>query len=76
MYSDALTLAHIYRLPSPWASLEERARFEHRDLPLRTRAELLRERERLRLRLLLDDAPDGWLFARLEALDRSLTDAP
>jgi hypothetical protein len=33
-----------------------------------TRAELMRDLERLRLRLLLDDAPDVWLFQRLAKL--------
>lgn len=70
-----VTLQGIYSVPSPFDSLEEHERHEHRDLPRRARAELFRERERVRLRLLLDDAPDPWLFQRLEKLREALADA-
>jgi hypothetical protein len=70
-----LTLDALYHVPEPLASLEEFERFYARDLPRRARAELLRERERLKLRLLLDDFPDPWLFQRLDALRRVLGDA-
>jgi hypothetical protein len=70
-----LTLDALYHAPEPLASLEEFERFHDRDLPRLARAELLRERERVKLRLLLDDAPDPWLFKRLEALRRALGDA-
>lgn len=66
--SGPLTLDSIYRVPDSWETLEQRDRYEHADIPRRTRAELMRELERLRLRLLLDDAPDVWLVQRLEKL--------
>jgi hypothetical protein len=69
---DPLTLGAIYRVPNPWDTAEQRERYEHADIPRRTRAELMRELERLRLRLLLDDAPDVWLFQRFEKLQRAL----
>lgn len=74
-----MTLAELcellFPIPDPLDTLEQRERFEHRDLAGLSRAELLRERERLKLRLLLDDAPDPWLFQRLDVLRRMLGDA-
>jgi hypothetical protein len=66
--SDPLTLDAIYGVPNPWDTAEQRERYEHADIPRMTRAELMRDLERLRLRLLLDDAPDVWLFQRLAKL--------
>jgi hypothetical protein len=64
--SGPLTLDSIYRVPNPWDTAEQHERYEHADIPRRTRAELMREHERLRLRLLLDDAADVWMLQRLE----------
>ena len=72
---DCLTLERVYAVPSPLESLEDHERYAHRDLPRLARAELLRERERLRLRLILDDTPDPWLLGRLDALRKALGDA-
>jgi hypothetical protein len=69
---EPLTLARIYSLPRAFDTLEEHERFEHRDLPRRARADLARERERVRLRLLLDDDPDVWLLQRMKKLSEVL----
>ena len=69
---EPLTLGKIYRSPDPLTSLEEYERHEHRDLSRRPRADLLRERERIRFRLLIDDEPDPWLVTRLQRLDEAL----
>ena len=72
---DPLTLERIYPLPRAFDTLEEHERFQHRDLSRRARADLARERERLRLRLLLDENADAWLLRRMarlnEVLDRA-----
>ena len=65
----------VYSVPNPWATLEQHERHEHRDLKRQSHPELRRELERLKLRLLLDDAPDPWLFARLDLLRRVISDA-
>ena len=70
--SDPLTLDAIYRVPNPWDTLEQRERYVHQDLGRQTRGELLREREALRMRLVLDNAPGPWLLERLEMLRRVL----
>ena len=76
--SDELRIAWLdllYPLPRPFESREEYERFMHADLPRRPRAELARERERLRDRLVHDDDPDPWLLIRMtkltEILDRA-----
>ena len=58
----------ICPVPDPWASLEQRERHEHLDLSRMSRPDLLRELGRVKLRLLLDDAPDAWLLKRHEKL--------
>ncbi len=68
----ALLLDAIYAPPAWGASAEEQERYAHRDLSRRPRAELARERERVRLRLLLDDYPDPWLLTRLERLGKAV----
>lgn len=65
----------ICPVPNPWDTLEQLERYEHRDLGRLSRAELLRERERVWFRILLDDAPDLWLFGRLDSLRTALGDA-
>jgi len=67
-----LTLDGIYPLPDPLTSLESYQRHSHLDLPLRARVDLLRERDRLRLRLLLEEAPDPWLLERMQRLTENL----
>jgi len=64
----------IYPVPERYDTLEQHERYEHLDLRRMSRAELLRERERLRLRLMLDDGPDPWLFGRLQNLNQMLGD--
>ena len=65
----------IYSVPNPWDTLEQHERYEHHDLSRVSRAELLRERDRVRLRLLLDDGPDPWILQRLDKLRGALGDA-
>jgi hypothetical protein len=62
----------VYHLPREMETLEEHERYAHRDLSRRGNAELLRERERLRLRLTLDDHPDPWALERLTKLNMVL----
>lgn len=59
-------------VPSPWRSLEEWARFEHRDLDAASDGDLAFELERLRLTILLypNDTP-AWVVDRAQRL-RSL----
>lgn len=70
--SVTLDLDGIYRVPEPADTLEDFERHAHRDLAGMSRPVLLRERARLRLRLTLDDAPDGWLLDRLRRIDEML----
>jgi len=65
----------FYGVPDPLASIEEFARWRHANLDGMTRAELLRERARVRLRLTVDDAPDPWLIERLRALEEAIRHA-
>jgi hypothetical protein len=77
-HGKCLTLAALLDTICPAASnatLEEYERTRHRDLPRLTRAELLRERDRVRLRLLLDDAPPHWCIERLSRLERAVQHA-
>lgn len=67
--------ALIYPVPQPYDSAEQHVRYVHADLADRTRAELLRERERIRLRLVLDDAPPAWVLERLARLEKASRDA-
>ncbi len=62
----------IRRVPDPAHSLERWEEFHGHDLPRFSRAELLRERDRLRLRLTLDDEPDSWLVKRLRRVEAAL----
>lgn len=62
----------IYTLPRAYETLEEHERFEHRDLPRRARADLTRELERAKLRLLIDDDADPWLLVRVQKLRERL----
>src|SRR5262245_14519563 len=75
-YDDyPLTLNSIYAVPRSFETREQHERFTHSDIPRRPRAELAYERERLRLRLLLDRFPDVWLLQRLERLTEALDHA-
>ena len=64
----------IYRLPAPYDTLEDYQRCVHLDLRALSRVELQRERDRLRLRLLLsddkrDEASIDWCADRLRRLE-------
>jgi hypothetical protein len=65
----------IYPVPNPWDTLEERERYEHRDLWKLSRPELLRERDRARLRLTLDDSPPVWILERVRLIEEGLSRA-
>ena len=73
---EPVTLNRIYTVPDPFTSFEEHERHGHLDLPRQPRADLLRERERIRLRLLLDDEPDVWLLVRLKKITDRLDGRP
>ncbi len=68
-------LEAFYVVPDPLADYESWERFTHRDLQRLTEAELLREQERVRLRLVMDDKPDTWLLERLAALREVLNES-
>lgn len=68
---DLCELIYPIALP-PWASAEQWDRHAHLDLARLSRPELLRERDRLRLRLTLDDRPGRWLLARLAHIEEAL----
>ncbi len=68
----AALLSLVYEPPAWGVSNDEQERLEHRDLPRRSRADLARERERVRLRLTLDDTPPPWLLERLRRLTEVL----
>lgn len=61
-------------LPDPFSTAEEQERFYHHDLPGMKRPELLRERERVRFRLVFDNKPPDWFGERLAALEEGLHD--
>lgn len=65
----------LYPVPVPTETIEEWHRARHEDLAGKSRYELLRERDRLRLRLLLDDDPEPWLVARWHAVAEALARA-
>lgn len=67
-----VTLESVYDVPDPCDCVEAFARYCHDDLSRLTRAELLYELERVRLRLLLGGpkAPHPWLLDRLDRLQR------
>jgi hypothetical protein len=65
-------LEPFYQRPDPFDTLEAWERAEHRDLPRMTRAQLLAERAKLRLRLLYDETPPRWFLERARALDEAL----
>ena len=62
-------LEALYCVPNPLRDYESWQRFCHYDLQHLSQAELLRERERARLRVLLDDDPTPWLLERLGTLE-------
>jgi hypothetical protein len=64
----------IYAPPST-LSIEQYERTHHRDLPRLALAELRRDQERLRLRLLLDDGVARWFIERLSKLERAINAA-
>lgn len=65
-------LEAIYPVPSPLASEEALERFMHVDLAALDADQLDRERRRLNVRLLLDDAPTTWLRERGGAIDEEV----
>lgn len=72
MRASPAWLNHLYSVPDPLGSLEQWECFKHVDLGRMTRPFLLRELDRLRLRLLLDEDPDPWLVTRLSAIEEAL----
>ena len=62
----------LYPVPNSLETLEQRDRYELRDISRMSRPELLKDRDRLKLRLLLEDVSDPWLSRRLAALQKAL----
>ena len=62
-------LRWIYSVPNPFDSEEAGKRHRHEDLESMSPAELRREIERLRDRLIHDDSPHDWLCERLDRLE-------
>jgi len=56
-------------LPDGLDTLEGFSRTHHQDLLGMDRVALRRERDRVRLRLVLEDEPDQWFVERLAAVD-------
>ncbi|HUK57471.1 MAG TPA: hypothetical protein VLY20_12530 [Nitrospiria bacterium] len=65
-------IGEIYKIPNPLRSEEDWIKWTHRDLAALSRAELERERARLRMRLILEDRPHHWLLERLEVIEEAL----
>ena len=65
-------LGGLYPIPNRLNSEEECERFEHRDLPSFSLAELEIERQRVIFRLIHDDAPSPWLESRLDAVEEAI----
>ena len=61
-------LGCLYSVPDPLKDSESRERFYHHDLASLTKAELYRERDRVRWRLMMEDSPDHWLLERLDVV--------
>jgi hypothetical protein len=59
-------------VPSGLDTLEQRRRELHADLPHHTQPQLLLERDKLELRLKLDQSPDPWLAERLHRVREAL----
>jgi hypothetical protein len=68
----AIVLDVVYALPSSLDTLEEHERHTHRDLFRRSRTDLARELDRVRLRLTLEEDPDPWLRERYTKVKRVL----
>lgn len=62
-------------LPSPNSTEEEFIQFCHKDLETLTVEELRTEQERIRFRLIFDDAPDPWFLERFKAIEEELRHA-
>ncbi len=65
-------LDRFYRVPNPFRTIEEYERYYHQDLPRFSKPQLVRERERVRHRLVFDDDPPEWLLLRLYRLEEIL----
>ena len=59
-------------LPDPLSSYEDWERRTHQDLKYKRTSELSLEREKLGLRLKIEERPDPWLVERLNLLNRVL----
>lgn len=70
--SGLSVLDQCYSLPRPLDCWEEWQRAIHADLPLFTVPELMVERDRVNLRLLLDRASSQWLQHRLKAIETEI----
>ncbi len=70
-FSQAL-LERLYAIPDPVDTDVQFSQWTHRDLEAMERAGLLAERQRVRLRLLLDPSPDLWLLDRAARLEEAL----
>ncbi len=66
-------LDRVYAVPDSSLNEEEHRRWHHLDLESLSHAELLLESERLRLRLLIEDPPSGWLLERRKAIREVLS---
>jgi len=58
--------------PGQFGTVEEWQRSCHEDLHEMTKAELMREKERMRLRLTLDNCPPHWFLERLQRIEAML----
>jgi hypothetical protein len=56
-------------VPDGFDTAEQWARERHQDLGCMTLPELLRERDRVRARILFDPAPASWWLQRVAAID-------
>ena len=69
-----VTLESVYDVPDPYDSADAFTRYFHEYIKELTRAEVMYELERVRLRLLLGGGKrqDAWLLDRLDRLQREV----
>ena len=71
-YSRDSEIDHRAQVPNPLFTAEEFERFHHLDLASMSKGELLRERDREKMILVMTDTPDCWHVERFRAVEEAL----